>query len=284
MKFVSFQTPDGPGLAVEDGAGLKGLTPTDSDYPGTLSQVFTQGGDLNELARRLKGGTSIDPAQAIFLPPLGTPGKILCVGINYSDHAAEASFDLPDYPALFTRFATTLVGHGQPLIRPLASPQFDYEGEMVVVIGTRGRHIPKEKACDHIAGFSVFNDASVRDFQFKSPQWIPGKNFDGSGGFGPALVTADELPTGGAGLKIETRLNGTTVQSANTNDLIFKVADLISILSEVMTFEPGDVLVTGTPSGVGFARKPPLFLKAGDVCEVEVEGIGVLSNPVVDES
>ncbi len=284
MRFVSFETPHGPGLAVSDGDGLKGLMPADAGYPGTLDQVLARGVDLNDVATALRGGASFDPEEITYLSPLEEPGKILCVGFNYADHAAEASFELPEYPALFTRFATTLVGHNQPLIRPKASPQFDYEGELVVVIGKSGRHIPKANVFDHVAGYSIFNDASVRDYQFKSPQWIPGKNFDGSGGFGPAFVTADELPAGGAGLKIETRLNGKTVQSANTNDLIFKVADLISIISEVMTFEPGDVMVTGTPSGVGFSRKPPLFMKAGDKCEVEIEGIGRLSNPIVDES
>jgi 2-keto-4-pentenoate hydratase/2-oxohepta-3-ene-1,7-dioic acid hydratase in catechol pathway len=246
--------------------------------------VLATGGNLDDLAMALRAGSSFDPEEITYFPPFGAPGKILCVGINYSDHAAEANFELPDYPALFPRFATTLVGHNQPLVRPQASPQFDYEGEMAAIIGKRGRHIPKSKVFEHIAGYSVFNDASVRDYQFKSPQWTPGKNFDGSGGFGPALVTADVVPPGGAGLKIETRLNGDTLQSANTNQLIFNVADLISIISEVMTFEPGDVLVTGTPSGVGFARKPPLFMKAGDICEVEIEGIGLLSNPVIDEA
>ncbi len=284
MKFVSFQTPNGPGLAVQDGAGLKGLVTGDSGYPGTLDEVMARGDDLGDIASVLRGGSSYDPDTLTYLPPLQTPGKILCVGLNYADHAAEGSFEVPDYPALFTRFATTLVGHNQPLIRPKASPQFDYEGEMVAVIGKSGRHIPKAKSFDHVAGYSVFNDASVRDFQFKSPQWIPGKNFDGTGGFGPVFVTADELPAGGGGLTIETRLNGDTVQSANTNDLIFPVADLIAIISEVMTLQPGDVLVTGTPSGVGFARKPPLFMKDGDLCEVEIKGIGKLSNPVKDES
>jgi acylpyruvate hydrolase len=284
MRFVSFDGPGGPGLAVEDGSGLKGIEAGNVGFPGTLSNLFARGADLNSVAATLRGGDSIDPEGIAYLPPFGAPRKILCVGLNYADHAAESSFEVPDYPALFPRFASTFVGHKAPLVRPLASTQFDYEGEMVVIIGKSGRHIPKAQALDHIAGYSVFNDASVRDYQFKSPQWTPGKNFDGSGGFGPSFVTADEIPAGGAGLKIETRLNGDTVQSATTNDLIFPVADLISIISEVMTFEPGDVLVTGTPSGVGFARKPPLFMKDGDVCEVEVEGIGLLTNPVIDEA
>lgn len=283
MRFVSFDGPGGPGLAVADGAGFKGIEVGQEGYPGTLGEIFARGGDLGDVARALRKGTSFEPQEITYLPPLVRPGKIICIGLNYADHAAESSFEVPDYPALFTRFASTLVGHQQPLIRPKASSMFDYEGEMVVVIGKPGRHISKSKALDHVAGYSVFNDASLRDFQFKSPQWTPGKNFDGTGGFGPAFVTADEVSAGGAGLKIETRLNGDTVQSASTDDLIFPVADLISIISEIMTLEPGDVMVTGTPSGVGFARKPPLFMKAGDTCEVEIEGIGLLSNPVADE-
>lgn len=283
MRLVSFQGRDGPGLAIEDGAGLKGLTAGDADYPGPLEDILARGESLDDVAVVLRKGPSIDPDGITYLPPVAAAGKILCVGLNYADHAAEGNFEVPSYPALFTRFATTLVAHKEPLVCPKASPQFDYEGEMVVIIGRPGRHIPKARALDHVAGYAVFNDASVRDFQFKSLQWLPGKNFDGTGGFGPAFVTADQVPPGGAGLKIETRLNGDTVQSASTGDLIFPVADLIAINSEVMTLEPGDVLVTGTPSGVGFARTPPLFMAAGDTCEVEIEGIGVLSNPVIAE-
>jgi 2-keto-4-pentenoate hydratase/2-oxohepta-3-ene-1,7-dioic acid hydratase in catechol pathway len=179
--------------------------------------------------------------------------------------------------------ATTLVGHNQPLIRPKLSGDFDYEGEMVVVVGRRGRHIPKKKALGYVAGYSIFNEGSIRDYQFKTPQWTVGKNFDGTGGFGPDFVTADELPKGAKGLRIQTRLNGQVVQDANTNDMIFDVADLVSIASESMTLEPGDVIVSGTPSGVGAFRKPPLWMKAGDVCEVEIEGIGTLSNPIKNE-
>lgn len=284
MKFVSFDGPGGPGLAVENGAGFKGIEAGQAGYLGTLGDILARGDDLGDVAAALCKGTSLDPETIAYLPPLMRSGKILCVGLNYVDHAAESSFEVPDYPALFNRFENSLVGHNAPLVCPKASPQFDYEGEMVVIIGKSGRHISKNKALEHVAGYSVFNDASVRDFQFKSPQWLPGKNFDGTGGFGPAFVTADEVPPGGAGLKLETRLNGDTVQSASTGDLIFPVADLISIISEVMTLQPGDVVVTGTPSGVGVARKPQLFMKAGDTCEVEVEGIGLLSNPVADEN
>jgi acylpyruvate hydrolase len=168
-------------------------------------------------------------------------------------------------------------------VRPRVSDKFDYEGELVVVIGRGGRAISKDAALSHVIGYSIFNDASVRDYQMKSTQWTMGKNFDGTGAFGPHLVTADELPAGGAGLRLQTRLNGKVVQDASTAELIFDVKTLISLLSEAFTLESGDIIVSGTPSGVGFARKPPLWMKAGDVCEVEIEGVGTLVNPVADE-
>jgi 2-keto-4-pentenoate hydratase/2-oxohepta-3-ene-1,7-dioic acid hydratase in catechol pathway len=218
-----------------------------------------------------------------YLPPIPNPPKIICVGLNYRDHAAEASMKPPEFPVLFLRVATTLVGHGQPLICPKASHHFDYEAELVAVIGRRGRNIPKEKALSYVAGYSVFNEGSIRDYQMRTSQWTMGKNFDGSGGFGPAIVTPDELPAGAKGLKIQCRLNGQVLQSASTSDLIFDVATLVSTSSEAMTLEPGDIIVTGTPSGVGFVRKPPIFMKPGDTCDIEVESVGILSNPIKAE-
>ena len=195
----------------------------------------------------------------------------------------KAGFAVPIYPAIFLRVPTSLVGAGAPIVRPRVSDQLDFEGELVAVIGRGGRHIPKASALDHVVGYSVFNEASVRDFQLKPAQWTVGKNFDGTGAFGPALTTADELPPGATGLAIRTRLNGQVVQDSTTASLIFDVATLVSTLSEAMTLSPGDIIVTGTPSGVGLARNPPLWMKPGDVCEVEIAGIGLLSNPVVDE-
>jgi 2-keto-4-pentenoate hydratase/2-oxohepta-3-ene-1,7-dioic acid hydratase in catechol pathway len=237
---------------------------------------------LSEAAAMLAGGDRVDVATVTILPPLSRPSKIVCVGLNYAEHAKEAAMQPQAYPSLFTRFASTLIGHRQLIERPLSSVQLDFEGELVAVIGRGGRHIEKSRALDHVAGWSIFNDVSVRDYQFKTTQWTMGKNFDATGPFGPCLVTADELPPGGKGLRLETRLNGAVVQSASTDDMIFDVATLIALISEAMTLEPGDLLVTGTPSGVGFARTPPLWMKAGDVVEVEIEGIGVLSNPVRD--
>jgi acylpyruvate hydrolase len=233
---------------------------------------------------RFREKPTIDISSVTVLPLIPRPPKIICVGLNYLDHAAESPYkELPKYPSFFVRFSTSLIGDGQPIIRPQLSEELDFEGELVAVIGRKGRYIAKDHALEHVAGYSIFNEASIRDYQFKAAQWTVGKNFDGTGAFGPDLVTTDEVPPGAAGLKIETRLNGTIVQSGNTGDLIYSVADLVSIASDTMTLEAGDLIVTGTPAGIGWARKPPLFMKNGDVCEVEIEGIGTLRNPVRDE-
>jgi 2-keto-4-pentenoate hydratase/2-oxohepta-3-ene-1,7-dioic acid hydratase in catechol pathway len=285
VRFAAYRSGRGKGLAVQlPGGEFHGLSVLDAKYPGGLAKLIAAGGDaLKDAAAVLAGGSAIDPRTALFLPPLAAPGKIVCVGLNYVDHSLESGFTPPAYPTIFARFASSLIGHGAPILRPAASVQLDYEGEMVAVIGKGGRHIPKAQALDHVVGYSIFNDASIRDFQTKSPQWTVGKNFDATGAFGPVFVTADALPAGGKGLKIETRLNGQVVQSASTADMIFDVADLIAILSEAITLNPGDIIVSGTPSGVGMARKPQLFMKQGDTIEVEIEGIGILRNPVEDE-
>jgi acylpyruvate hydrolase len=231
----------------------------------------------------LGSAPSIDLSLVLRLPPVSSPEKIICVGLNFRDHSAESGFQQPDYPTLFSRFNSSLIGDGAPLVRPIVSDQFDYEGELVAVIGKGGRHIPAASALDHVIGYSIFNDVSVRDYQFKAPQWTIGKNFDDTGAFGPCLVTADELPPGCKGLRLETRLNGHVVQGASTDDMVFDIATLIAIISEAITLRSGDVIVAGTPSGVGLSRKPPLYMKAGDRVEVEIERIGILSNPVVDE-
>ena len=250
----------------------------------TLEQLLAEGVDLVRWAPERKGGTVVAEASIKYLPPLRKPPKILCVGLNFRDHSAESPYEQPDYPAMFLRVDTSLVAHGAPIVRPLASDSLDYEGEIAVVIGKGGRHIRKEDALSHVVGYTLFNDGSVREYQFKSPQWTMGKNFDATGGFGPDLVTADELPPGIKGLRLETRLNGHIVQSASTDDMVFDVETLIVLLSEALTLEPGDVIVSGTPAGIGWARNPKLFMHHGDICEVSVEGIGVLRNPIVDEA
>ncbi|MBN2875641.1 MAG: fumarylacetoacetate hydrolase family protein [Spirochaetales bacterium] len=214
------------------------------------------------------------------MPPIRHPSKILCVGLNYRAHSEETGMGAPDYPAIFARFPSTLVGHGQAIIKPGVSEQLDYEAELVAVIGKRCKGVSVAEALGFIAGYSIFNEASIRDYQMRTSQWTIGKNFDATGGFGPWMATPDEVPPGADGLRIQTRLNGKTMQDGNTGDMVFKVADLVSLLSQVMTLEPGDIIVTGTPAGVGFSRKPPVFMKPGDVCEIEIEALGTLRNPV----
>jgi 2-keto-4-pentenoate hydratase/2-oxohepta-3-ene-1,7-dioic acid hydratase in catechol pathway len=285
MRFVAFGLDGELGLAIETPAGeLRGVLASAREYPGDLLHLLQQGRDsMVAAARNLASARGFERERIRFLPPLSNPEKIICVGLNYADHTKESAYEQPKYPTLFSRFNSTLVGHNAPILRPRASEQLDYEGELAVVIGKAGRHIAADKALDHVAGYSIFNDASVRDYQFKSPQWTVGKNFDATGGFGPSVVTADELPAAARGLKLQTRLNGQVVQDATTSDMIFDVVSLITIISEAMTLQVGDVIVSGTPSGVGFARKPPLWMKDGDVCEVEIEGLGVLRNPIVNE-
>ncbi len=286
MRFMAFRGAHGRGLAaVVEGEGACGLTEGDAGFPGHLDALIAAGPDaLRSAYDALRGGTVVAPDAVETLPPFARPGKIICVGLNYADHSAESGFKQPDYPTLFGRFSTSMIGHGAAMIRPRVSEQLDYEGEVVAVIGTGGRHIAKADALAHVAGYTICNEGSVRDYQFKAPQWTMGKNFDGTGAFGPVFVTSDELPPGCKGLRLQTRLNGQVVQDASTNDMVFDVETLVSVISEAITLEPGDLIVTGTPSGVGLARKPPLWMKPGDVCEVEVERIGILRNPIADEA
>lgn len=284
MRFVSFHLDGRRGLAVMHGEEARGLFSDEPAFPGELPALIAQGADtVAAAADRLSRGGVMALERADYLPPVGQTGKLICLGINYSDHASETGHDVPAHPTVFVRFPSSLIGHRADLIRPRLSTQFDYEGELVAVIGRGGRHIPANQALDHVAGYSIFNDASVRDYQFQSTQWTVGKNFDGTGSLGPVFVTADELPPGGAGLRIETRLNGDVVQRAGTSDMIYDVAQTIAFLSQAFTLDPADVLIMGTPPGVGFARTPPLFLRPGDTVEVEIEGIGVLSNGIADE-
>lgn len=283
MRFATIRSSGSVCLATPSEDGLFVLFPDSSAYRGDLDQIVATGAPalaiVHDAILRYGRRRLLDEVE--FLPPLRRPAKIICVGLNYVDHTAESGFVQPEYPTLFARFASSLAGDGQAIIRPDVSEQFDYEGELAVVIGRGGRDIPRDTALDHVLGYSVFNDVSVRDFQFKSPQWTAGKNFDGTGVFGPFLVTADELPPGCKGLMLETRLNGKVVQRAPIGDMVFDVAELISILSAFMTLEPGDVIVSGTPAGVGMAHKPPLWMRPGDRVEVEIGGLGTLSNRIV---
>ena len=225
-------------------------------------------------------GEEIALADVTLLAPVPRPGKLICIGLNYRAHAIEGGNPIPDYPAVFLRGATSLADPDADLILPECSDKLDYEAELAVIIGKTATNVNAADALDHVAGYSCFNDGSLRDYQRKSTQWTMGKNFDRTGGFGPELVTPDELPAGASGLRIVARLNGEVMQDSDTADMIFDVAALITTLSEAMTLEPGDVIATGTPSGVGYARKPPVFLREGDRIEVEIEKIGTIVNGV----
>jgi len=278
MRFVAWKKSGAQGLAVRKDKGLYNLGDVD------LQSILAEGKDgLARAASLLAKAPQIDESTISYRPPLSAPPKIICVGLNYADHAAESAHALPPYPTVFGRFASSLIGHNEPIIRPVQSEHLDYEGELVAVVGKCGRYIPKDKALDFIAGYSIFNDGSIRDYQMMTPQWTIGKNFDGTGAFGPEFVTADELPPGATGLNLKTILNGKVVQEASTSTMVTDVATLLSILSNTMTMEVGDVLVTGTPAGVGFARKPPLFMRDGDTCEVSIDGIGILRNTIKNE-
>ena len=282
MRFITFSSDKGQGVAIRAGDFYHGCTV--AELGRDLKAALQSPDAVQDLARDLSMSPKISLDEVELLPPIPAPDKIICIGLNYRDHAEESGFEIPAYPTVFSRYANSLVAHGAPLVRPNASDMLDYEAELAVIIGKSGRHISKDKALEHVAGYSVFNDGSVRDFPMKSPQWTMGKTFDATGGFGPELVTPEELPEGCNGLKLTMQVNGEVLQSASTNDFIFDVATLISTLSEAMTLTPGDVIVTGTPGGVGALRKPPIWLKPGDECVVEIEKIGKLVNPVIQES
>jgi 2-keto-4-pentenoate hydratase/2-oxohepta-3-ene-1,7-dioic acid hydratase in catechol pathway len=285
MRIATIEHNGAPVLAVRKGDNLINLAVAAPDLPQDMKSLIAANAlEAAQAAADAAGDDATIPVEgASYLPPIMDANKILCCGLNYRDHAIETNNPIPDYPVIFVRFNTTLAAHGKPMIRPQASSQYDFEAELAVIIGKGGRHISKANALDHVAGYSCFNDGSLRDFQMASPQFTMGKNFDGSGGFGPEMVTPDELPEGADGLRIACRLNGETMQDSNTDQHIFDVASVIEKMSEVLSLEPGDVIIMGTPPGVGAARNPQVWMKDGDVCEVEIEGIGTLRNPIVDE-
>jgi 2-keto-4-pentenoate hydratase/2-oxohepta-3-ene-1,7-dioic acid hydratase in catechol pathway len=289
MKIVGFESNEGLRLGVVEGDNVIDLQAVDAKLPTNLADVLKQNnGDLKplgDLAKRAPASARKPLKGLKYSLPVARPGKVICLGLNYMEHVKEGMNrdNVPKFPTIFMRCQTSLVPHQQAIIRPQVTETLDYEAEMVVIVGKRAKHLTLENAYSCIAGFSVFNEGSVREFQRKTTQWDMGKNFDRTGGFGPWMITADEVPPGGKGLKIQTRLNGQTMQSDNTNNMMFPVAETIAYVTQGMTLEPGDVIVTGTPSGVGFARKPPVWMKQGDTCEVDIEGIGVLVNPIEDE-
>jgi 2-keto-4-pentenoate hydratase/2-oxohepta-3-ene-1,7-dioic acid hydratase in catechol pathway len=257
----------------------------DAGFP-SLHELIAEGADaMDRVARWVNhapGGEAFDASRMKLLAPIQRPGKIICIGLNYRDHAEEAKMAIPETPTVFAKWGNTVTGHMHPIVLPKNSSKPDYEAEMAVVIGKGGRHIPEAKWREHVFGYTILNDVSARDFQMATSQWTMGKTFDTFAPIGPWIVPAAEIEDPGA-LRISLTLNGETMQDSNTSNLIFGVPKLIAYLSSVMTLEPGDIISTGTPAGVGFARKPPRWLKAGDVVAIQVEGIGELANPVVAE-
>ncbi len=284
MRLVTFAEDGVEKIGVRVGEDVFDVTKASESFGGDMIGVIKGGSAAKEALKTAAANAQARPLSSVkLLPPIPRPGKILCIGRNYAAHAAEGGAAPPTYPEVFVRFPSSLIAHGDPLVLPKASDKFDFEGELVMVIAKTGRHVAESDALDLIYGWSLFNDGSVRDYQRKASQWTMGKNFDGTGAFGPDIVTADEVTPGGVGLQLQTRVSGETMQNANTRDLIFPIAKLIWHLTEVMTLEAGDIVVTGTPEGVGYARKPPRFMVPGDTVDIEVEQVGVLSNPVVAE-
>jgi 2-keto-4-pentenoate hydratase/2-oxohepta-3-ene-1,7-dioic acid hydratase in catechol pathway len=283
MKLVSFRHAGRTGFGVVSGEGVIDLAPIANEAGSTLREALERR-TFGQIAEWASARSPDIPLDAIdFLPVVPEPRKILCIGINYRSHVEETGREIPAHPMVFTRFADSQTGHRQPLVRPRASTKLDFEGELAVIIGRPARHVSAELALDHVAGYACYNDGSVRDWQRHTIQFTPGKNFPQTGGFGPWLVTSDDIPDPSK-LALTTRLNGEVVQHASTDDLIFPVARLIAYCSTFTTLYPGDVIVTGTPGGVGAFREPPLWLEPGAIVDVEISGIGVLRNEVIDET
>ncbi len=284
MRLMSLIVDSRPILAAQADGAIVDLSAADPALGTDVGALLASGPEWQARAQAaMDRAPGVDPATAQHRPVVPRPPKLLCLGLNDIDHAAEAGLPVPDYPTVFARVASSLIGHGQPLLRPRESVALDYEVELAVVIGVGGRRIDESEALDHVAGYCVFNDGSVRDFQTRTSQWTLGKNFHGTGALGPALVTADELPPGAAGLRMTTRVDDELVQDGNTGRMVFPVARAIALLSEVVCFEPGDVIAMGTPAGVGHARKPPRYLVPGQTCRVAIAGIGELENPIADD-
>ena len=237
--------------------------------------------DEKALANAREKGWLVPSKDAYWFAPVPRPGKIICIGLNYRDHAAESNMPIPEKPVLFSKFSNCVVAPGEPVVLPSTSQQVDYEAELAVVIGRRAKHVPADQAYDYVLGYTAFNDVSARDFQLTDGQWQRGKSCDTFAPMGQTIVTTDTI-TDPHKLSIKLVLNGQTMQDSNTRQMIFRAGDILAYVSQIVTLEPGDLIFTGTPPGVGFARKPPVFMKAGDVCDVEIEGVGLLSNPVVD--
>ena len=287
MRLATIATSTGPRAALLHGDCYVDLHATDSRLPASVRGLLEGGPEALEAAQAAAVRSSAVgyPMSAVkLLAPIPDPPKIVCVGLNYRDHAAESGAPIPRDPVLFSKFTTAIIGPDATIVLPKVSTKVDYEAELVLVVGKRCRYVPMDKALDYLAGYTVGHDVSARDWQLEKDgkQWLAGKTFDTFAPIGPHLVTKDEVPDAMA-LGIRLRLNGKAMQDSNTRQMIFSPADLVAYVSQVVTLQPGDIIFTGTPPGVGVARKPPVFLKGGDVAEVEIDGLGILRNPVVQE-
>lgn len=287
MRFATIETRLGPKAVVVEGQQVIDLQSVNPMIPDSLRQILAAGPlalRAVQEATRFPTAQRKDLSGVKLLPPIPDPQKIVCLGLNYADHAKEGGVPVPKDPVLFSKYATALIGHEDAIVLPLVSKEVDYEAELVIVVGKRGRHLTADEAMEYVAGYTIGHDVSARDWQLKKDgkQWMVGKTFDTFAPTGPVLVTADEVPDPHS-LGIRLRRNGETMQNSNTKQMIFSVGAILAYLSQVFTLEAGDLVFTGTPPGVGFARQPPVFLQAGDIVEVEIDGLGVLRNRVVQE-
>lgn len=284
MRFLVGTVGDEQSVFAVEGDQATNLTAVAPEIGQDLSALAANPELGQRTKEALEAGKRIPLSDITPALPIAIPGKFICLGLNYVEHIKEGGYDIPDYPALFMRSHNSLMPAGAPMVRPACSEKLDYEAELLLIIGKGGRHIPEDKALDHVFGYTVFNDGSVRDYQRKTHQWTPGKNFDNTGAVGPVVVTPDELPDGASGLKIESRVGDEILQSSNTSNMIWGVARTIAIISEYTTLHPGDHIALGTPPGVGHAKKPnPRWLRPGEIIEIEIEGIGICASPVIDE-
>lgn len=279
MKLASFRFQGKESFGIVENNHVVDIGSVLRQFP-TLDAFVAAGLPVGDA---MKSAPRVAAADIEWLPVIRNPGKIFCIGLNYRDHVAESTFKEQEYPSIFTRLPSSHVGHLQPMLRPKASERFDFEGELAVIIGKAGRHIQRARWAEHVAGYAIYNDGSVRDWQHRTTQWIAGKNFDASGAFGPWMTTADEIPDPDK-LHMTTRLNGKVMQDTGVDLMIFKTDYLIWYISAFCELKPGDVIVTGTCAGVGHARKPPVWMVPGDTIEIEITGIGVLQNPIAQET
>ena len=284
MRYIVGQTTHGTAVFLLTERGAVNLSALDPRVGPDLASLISACMTAAEITALAAAGPAIPLASIIAALPVQSPGMTICLGLNYVDHIKEGGYDIPSYPTFFLRGPSSLMPAGAPMIRPACSKQLDYEAELMVIVGKGGKHIAKADALNHVFGYTIFNDGSVREYQRKTHQWTAGKNFDATGAVGPIVVTPDELPVGAEGLKIESRVGTEILQSAKTSDMLWSVARTIEAISEFATLRPGDLIAMGTPPGVGHAKTPPRWLRSGETVEVEIEGIGICSSPVIDEN